>query len=111
MAKLEREINTDFDELINRIEKEILDGSISATLEDSSDFIIDNARCSVRVFERYSAFGGNRLSLNVTLFQVGDGTIKISAISSGGSQAVFLKVNTFGETAFLECLENILDKM
>ena len=38
MAKLEREINTDFDELINRIEKEILDGSISATLEDSSDF-------------------------------------------------------------------------
>ncbi len=111
MAKLEREINTDFDELINRIEKEILDGSISATLEDSSDFIIDNARCSVRVFERYSAFGGNRLSLNVTLFQVGDGPIKISAISSGGSQAVFLKVNTFGETAFLECLENILDKM
>lgn len=111
MAKLEREINTDFDELINRIEKEILDGSISATLEDSSDFIIDNARCSVRVFERYSAFGGDRLSLNVTLFQVGDGPIKISAISSGGSQAVFLKVNTFGETAFLECLENILDKM
>lgn len=111
MAKLEREINTDFDELINRIEKDILDGSISATLEDSSDFIIDNARCSVRVFERYSAFGGNRLSLNVTLFQVGDGPIKISAISSGGSQAVFLKVNTFGETAFLECLENILDKM
>lgn len=111
MAKLEREINTDFDELINRIEKEILDGSISATLEDSSNFIIDNARCSVRVFERYSAFGGNRLSLNVTLFQVGDGPIKISAISSGGSQAVFLKVNTFGETAFLECLENILDKM
>lgn len=111
MAKLEREINTDFDELINRIEKEILDGSISATLEDSSDFIIDDARCSVRVFERYSAFGGNRLSLNVTLFQVGDGPIKISAISSGGSQAVFLKVNTFGETAFLECLENILDKM
>lgn len=97
--------------MINRIEKEILDGSISATLEDSSDFIIDNARCSVRVFERYSAFGGNRLSLNVTLFQVGDGPIKISAISSGGSQAVFLKVNTFGETAFLECLENILDKM
>ena len=111
MAKLEREINTDFDELINRIEKEILDGSISATLEDSSDFIIDNARCSVRVFERYSAFGGNRLSLNVTLFQVGNGLIKVSAISSGGSQAVFLKVNTFGETAFLECLENILDRM
>lgn len=111
MAKLEREMNCNFDELIVHIEKGILDGSISATLEDSSDFIIDNARCSVRVFERYSAFGGNRLSLNVTLFQVGDGPIKISAISSGGSQAVFLKANTYGETAFLECLENILDRM
>ena len=111
MAKLEREMNCNFDELIVHIEKGILDGSISATLEDSSDFIIDNARCSVRVFERYSTFGGNRLSLNITLFQVGNGLIKVSAISSGGSQAVFLKVNTFGETAFLECLENILDRM
>ena len=110
MAKLEREMNCNFDELIVHIEKGILDGSISATLEDSSDFIIDNARCSVRVFERYSAFGGNRLSLNVTLFQVGDGPIKISAISAGGSQAVFFKVNTYGETAFLEALENILEK-
>lgn len=110
MAKLEREINADFDELINRIEKGILDGSISATLEDSSDFVVDDARCSVRVFERYSAFGGNRLSLNVTLFQVGDDPIKLSAISAGGSQAVFFKVNTYGETAFLEALEEILEK-
>lgn len=32
MAKLEREMNCNFDELIVHIEKGILDGSISATL-------------------------------------------------------------------------------
>ena len=67
-----------------------------------------STRCSVRVFERYSALGSNRVSLNVTLFQGADGTIHLSAITSGGSQAVFFKINTFGEEAFLNKLEQLL---
>ena len=51
--------------------------------------------------------GGNRVSLNVTLFGSGD-TIHLSAIVSGGSQAMFFKVNTFGEEAFLDKLREIL---
>ena len=62
---------------------------------------------SVRVFERYSYMGGNRVSLNVTLFGNGD-TIQLSAITSGGSQAMFFKINTFGEEAFLDKLREIL---
>ena len=69
MSKIEKELNCNFDELLQHIENGILNGSLSATLEDSSDFIQENGRCSVRVFERYSAFGNNRVSLNVTLFQ------------------------------------------
>lgn len=65
-------------------------------------------RTSVRVFERYSTTGGNRVSLSVTLFQVDDGSIRISAITSGGSQAMFFKMNTFGEEAFLDKLRKIL---
>lgn len=68
MSKIEKELNCNFDELLQHIENGILNGSLSATLEDSSDFIQENGRCSVRVFERYSAFGNNRVSLNVTLF-------------------------------------------
>ena len=69
MAKIERSINEDFDQLLSNIENGILNSSISATLEDASDFQSGTARCSVRIFERYSYAGGNRVSLNITLFQ------------------------------------------
>ena len=109
MAKLEQFVSTDFDALLKRIESGIMGGSISATLEDKSDFITPTARCSVRVFERYSYIGGNRVSLSVTLFQSANtDTVAVSAIASGGSQAMFFKVNTFGEEAFLDKLRELL---
>ena len=54
----------------------------------------------VRVYERYSMTGSNRVSMNVTLLGVGD-DLFVTAITSGGSQAVFFKINTLGEEAFL----------
>ena len=108
MAKFVRSVNGNFQELLNRIERGILHGSISATLEDSADYMTREARCSVRVFERYSYMGGNRVSMNVTLFQAGNGPVQICAITSGGSQALFVKFNTFGEEAFLDTLRDIL---
>lgn len=108
MAKLEKKIEGDFDDILKKIEKGILGGSVSATLEDSSDFSVGKSKCSVRVFERYSAMGNNRVSLNVTLFQNNKSEIYVSAISSGGSQGLFFKINTFGEDAFLNKLEEIL---
>ena len=38
MAKIERVINRDFDQLLSTIEDGIINGSVSASLEDSSDF-------------------------------------------------------------------------
>lgn len=108
MAKLEKTITGDFDGILRKIENGILNGSMSASLEDSSDFMTGNIRCSVRVFERYSMVGDNRVSLNVTLFLGEDGVIRLSAITSGGSQAMFFKLNTFGEEAFLDKLREIL---
>lgn len=108
MAKLETTLNGNFNELLSRIENGILNGSFSATLEESSDFNQNGARCSVRVFERYSYIGSNRVSLSVTLFQ-NDGPIYLSAVTSGGSQAVLFKVNTWGEESFLDCLREIIE--
>ena len=108
MAKLVRTLNTDFSELLSRLESGILSSSLSASLEERCDWIGDHARCSVRVFERFSYSGGNRVSLNVTLFQDGNGPIKLSAITAGGSQATFFKINTLGEEAFLDKLREIL---
>lgn len=109
MAKIERSINEDFNQLLSNIENGILNSSISATLEDASDFQSGTARCSVRIFERYSYAGGNRVSLNITLFQNGEDSVQLSAITAGGSQAMFFKINTLGEEAFLDKLIELLD--
>ena len=103
MAIFEKTIrNKNFDKLLRKLENEIPDSSWSADLEAGSDFKEGDARCSVRVFERYSMMGGNRLSLTLTMFQNGDSPIRLSAITASGSQAVFFKVNTLGEESFLE---------
>ena len=81
---------------------------MSASLEEKSDFQGGCAKCSVRVFERYSYVGSNRVSLSVTAFQEGNGPIYLSAITAGGSQAVLFKINTWGEEAFLDKLRELL---
>ena len=106
MAKYEGSIKADFDELLSAIESGVVNSSATAALEDRSDF--DNSRCSVRVFERYSYTGGNRVSLSVTLFQESGGDVQVSAIASGGSTGVVFKINVFGEEAFLEKLTDVL---
>jgi len=108
MAKSEYRLNGDFNTFLNIVNNGILKGSLSASFEDGSDLQIGNVRCAVRVYERYSMLGKNRVSLNVTL--LGDGhELYLSAITSGGSQAVFFKINTFGEEAFLSCLDRIVN--
>ncbi len=108
MAKLECTVQEDFSALLGRIERGIMEGSVSASLEDGSDFSDGGARCAVRVFERYSYIGSNRGSLSVTLFQSGGGPVPLSAVTAGGSQAMFWKINTFGEEAFLDKLRELL---
>ena len=88
----------------------MLSGSASASYEDGSDYASGDLRCAVRVYERYSFSGGNRVSLNLTL--VGRGQeLFLSAIASGGSQAMFFKINTFGEEGFLDCLRELVETL
>ena len=112
MAIFEKTIrNQNFDTLLRKLEHAIPDSSWSAELEAGSDFKEGSAQCSVRVFERYSMVGGNRLSLTLTLFQNGDEPIRLSAIAAGGSQAVFFKMNTLVEDAFLEDVKQLLEEI
>ena len=108
MAKLERTLRASFEEAIKVIDQGLRNSSVSLTLEDGSEFSEGQARCTVLVYERFSYMGGNRVSLTVTLFQAGDGPVRLSAITSGGSQAVFFKVNTIGEENFLAKLEDVI---
>ena len=108
MAKLERHLTGDFDELLDYLHRGILNGSASASYEDGSDYqSAGGLRCAVRVYERYSMIGGNRVSLNLTLVEDSE-RLFLSAITSG-SQAVLFKINTLGEGAFLDCVSELLD--
>jgi hypothetical protein len=108
MAQYEAFLKGDFDELLSRIDAGILSGSVSAKCEDFSSYQKENFRCMVRVYERYSMIGGNRLSLNMTL--IGHGTdLFVTAITAGGSEAIFFKSNTFGEKSFLQQFISIVE--
>ncbi len=89
MSKYEFTLKGDFTRLLNFIESQILKGSVSASLEDQSDYDLNGILCAVRVFERYSVIGSNRVSMNLTLLGNGE-DLYISAITSGGSQAIFI---------------------
>lgn len=100
MADYQQQLTGDVDRLVAYLDEAIPGGSITAKKEVGADHRIGDARMVVRVYERYSAFGGNRVSLCISILSVGD-QMALSAVSSGGSQAVFFKLNTFGEEAFL----------
>ena len=108
MAKYEKHLTGDFDEFLNLVSDSVLNGSMSASYEDGSDWMSGEVRCAVRVFERYSMAGGNRVSMNVTLVGKGE-ELFLTAITSGGSQAVFWKINTMGEEAFLQTLIDAME--
>lgn len=110
MAKYEKAFTGDFEQILETIHQGILEGSMSASYEDGSDYERNGIRIAVRVYERYSAMGGNRVSLNVTLLGEGE-QLFLSAITSGGSQAMLFKINVWGEENFLECLKEIVEKL
>ena len=103
MAKYEVFLKGDFHKIITAVDLAVMGKSISASLEDSSYYESGDVKLAVRVYERYSYLGNNRVSLNITLLQNGQ-DIKFTAISSGGSSAVFFKMNTIGEENFLSTI-------
>ena len=106
MAKYETRLRGDFDDTLRYFHEGILNASMSASFEDESYFQAAGVRCFVRVYERYSWSGGNRLSMTLTL--AGDGEdLFLSAITAGGSQGLLFKFNTWGEEAFLDPLREL----
>ena len=87
-------VATHLDEAISR-------GSVSASIEHQDELSIGDARMILRTYERYSMMGGNRVTLSVSILAVGD-RMEVALTTSGGSEAVFFKINTFGEDAFMD---------
>jgi len=107
MAKFESYLNGDFNTILSAIEQGVIQGSVSATLENGSNYASGHFRCAVRVFERHSMMSKSRVSMNVTLMDDGQ-RLFLSAITAGGSAAMFFKINTFGEENFLREIERVV---
>ena len=107
MAKLEQKLIGDFDQIIKLIEDGIKCGIPSAALASWSDFSDGDSRCAVRVFDKYSYVDESKLSFSVTLFQKANGPIHLSAITAGGNQVEWLKINRSGEKELLDKLKEI----
>ncbi len=110
MAKIEETIHGDFDSILDTLEKAVMNGSMSASCEDGSDYENGTFRCAVRVYERYSYSGGNRVSMALVLAGT-DGDYQLTAITSGGSQGLFFKINTWGEENFLDTIRDAVDNL
>lgn len=110
MAKFERTVKGDFRTIVDTLHEAIMSGSASASWEEESDLGGDGYDCVVRVYERYSWFGGNRVSMALVVAGA-NGAYKVTAVTSGGSRAVFFKINTVGEDAFLDTVIEAIDRL
>jgi hypothetical protein len=100
MAQFEHRTSGDLDGFLRHLDSQVLGGSVSASREASYDEAVEGARMAVRVYERFSGFSGSRVSLNVSVLE-SNGQLAICAITSGGSRAMFFKMDTVGEGSFM----------
>ena len=111
MAKMEREIPGyyDFDEVLRYLHEGILDSSASSSYVYGSEYRWGDVRCAVRVYERYTFLGDNRLSLTVMLAGHGN-QLYLSGITAAGGGGVG-KIIPWGEEEFLDVLEKLADQL
>ena len=109
MASYKKAITSDLDHFLAYLDQELHESSMSLTKEEELATTIDDIKVIVLVYERYSYSGGNRLSLNITLVNKGN-DIDVLAATSGGSNAVLFKFNTWGEENFLGILADVVER-
>jgi len=110
MAKYSMSLSGDYKTILEKIDSAILDGSFSASYEDGVLCSENGYVSAMRVYERYSFMGGNRVSMSV--FICGrENRYSVTLITSGGSQATFFKMNTIGEESFLDTVVSALEEM
>ena len=105
MAKFECTIPAvyDFDDTLKYFHDHLSKCGVTASYEGGSDYRYGDFRVAVRVYERYTVLGDNRLSLTVTLASAGE-EIFASAIAAAGGGGM-VKIWDWGEKEFLQCFQ------
>ncbi|MEC6746941.1 DUF6054 family protein [Marinilactibacillus sp. XAAS-LB27] len=105
MVKYLYETTGNFNAFVSVVHELAQDISSTTIYEDGYRF---GEQSAMMVYERYSIVGSSRVSLSVMITTF-EGKIQLVAIPSGGSQAIVLKINNWGEGAFLEEFKQSLE--
>lgn len=108
MAKVERFVKGDLDELREYVISGLSRLYVTFGVEDEFLGESNGHRYWLMAGEKYSAIGGNRMSINVTVIEEDDNN-HVMATSTGASQGVFIKINTWSESELLKDFANILE--
>ncbi|MGD9567862.1 MAG: DUF6054 family protein [Sedimentibacter sp.] len=110
MAKYEKKIIGNFNEIINKLENEIMNSGISMNLVDESNYSSGESNIAVRVYDKYFMRNGNRASLSLTV--VGHGSdIFISAIGAGGGQGVIFNFSLGAEDELVDIVRYCIEEL
>lgn len=110
MAKFEKTIVGNFNEVISKLQNEIINSGMSMNLVDESNFNSGDSNIAVRVYDKYFMRNGNRASLSLTV--VGNGSdIFISAIGAGGGQGVIFNFSLGAEDELVDIVRFCIEQM
>ena len=110
MAKYEKTIMGEFENVLNILKEDIESSGITMNLVDESNFTSGDTDIAVRVYDKYFMRNGNRASLSLTV--VGHGNdIFISAIGAGGGQGVFLNFSLGAEDEMVAVVQDSVERI
>lgn len=110
MAKYEKSIKGEFEEVVRRLQDDIENSGMSVNLVDESNFTTAGTQIAIRVYDKYFIRNGNRASLSLTV--VGnDNNIFISAIGAGGGQGVIFNFSLGAEDELVAIVEESIENM
>lgn len=110
MAKYEKTIIGQFEEVVNHLQNDIGNSGISMNLVDESNYTAGDVKIAVRVYDKYFARNGNRASLNLTVVGYGS-NIFISAIGAGGGKGVFFNFSLGAEDSMVAIVQESIGRM
>jgi hypothetical protein len=109
LAKYEKAIKGNFNDIVRHLEKDIGSSGISMNLVDESNYSYSGMEVAVRVYDKYFMRNGNRASLSLTI--VGhDSDIFVSAIGAGGGQGIFFNFSLGAEDDMVNLVRYSIDK-
>lgn len=100
MAEYKKVYYTSFNQVYNFVSKRFPSLSSSTSVESTYRQDLENTSVGMIVLERFSYMGSNRVSLSVLMYG-NESVCYLCMTSSGGSQALFFKINRIGENNFL----------